>query len=108
MVEATPLRCMNCDAPIEQGEMKLFAQVCVCGSCYKMAERLYERANKELKLVLVMMKDAIRLSLLEKKLQFKTPDQIQSMKKADLLSRLGELVEQAQERQHDATTSESN
>lgn len=89
---------MNCDKELEKGEMKLFAQVCVCSGCAKTAERMLDRANEELKLVLVMMKEAIRVALLEKKLQFATPDQIRSMKKGDLLSKLGDLVEKAQER----------
>lgn len=99
---------MNCDAPLGDGEMQLFAEVCVCESCYKVAERLHERAHQELKIVLVMMKDAIRMGLMQKKLQFKTPEELQSMKKSDLLGRLAELVEQAQERQkqNDASASE--
>jgi hypothetical protein len=90
---------MNCDAPIAAGEMKLFAEVCVCEGCYNMATRMHERALKELKVVLVMMKESIRLALLQKKLQFRTPEELQNVKKPELLGELGRLVEAAQERQ---------
>jgi hypothetical protein len=89
---------MNCRKEVLPNEGKLFAEVFVCPDCYLVAERMMDRALKELKLVLVMMKDTIRVGLLNGKLQFRTPEELRVVKKSDFLAELGRLVEEAQER----------
>lgn len=92
------LPCVNCGEEVLSNEGKLYAEVYVCPDCYAVAERMTERAHRELKLVLVMMRDAIRLGLLQKKLRFRTPEELKNVNKADFLSELGELVEKAKNR----------
>lgn len=96
--ELGTLPCMNCGAEVPSSQAKFFAEVFVCTDCHAVAERMMQRTHKELKLVLAMMKDAIRMGLLQKKLRFRTPEELEKEDKADFLSRLGELVKAAQDR----------
>lgn len=83
---------MNCCREVLPGDGKIFAEVFVCPDCYVVAERLYQRAHQVLKLVLVMMKDTIRLSLLQRRLSFKS-SAIETMTKSQLLGALSKLVD---------------
>lgn len=92
------LKCMNCACPVGQSDGEFFAGVFLCGDCNTVATRLYERGSSELKLVLSMLKDAIRMAIVQKKLQFNTPEQIASTSRTDLLDKLSDLVANAREK----------
>jgi len=90
---------MNCKAGVSQQDGRFFAEVFVCPGCYRVAETLHNRAQQELKLVLVMMRDAIRLSLLQGQLQFKTPEQLSEAPSGEIVKQMASLVEHALENQ---------
>ena len=90
---------MNCKREVPPNGGEFFMEVFICGNCKKIAVRLYERAQKDVKHLLVMMKEAIRLGLVQGQLQFRDPEQVEEVTRPDLLSRLAELAEQARENQ---------
>jgi hypothetical protein len=55
---------------------------------------MMERAHQELKLVFVMMKDAVRMGLLKHELQFST-EHLTKATRGDFLKRLAVLVDEA-------------
>lgn len=63
--------CVNCKQPVEPQDAKFFHSVFICGTCHTMAERLYSRASQELKNLLLMLQESIRISLIEGRLQFR-------------------------------------
>lgn len=64
------MNCMNCKASVEPADAKLFAEVYLCPSCYAQAVHFWTRLDTELRNLLVMARDAIRVSLLEGKFFF--------------------------------------
>lgn len=64
------LACMNCRKPVPTGEVKFFAEVFLCGVCNTQAVHLHERLERELKHLLVMSKEAIRISLVKGEFSF--------------------------------------
>jgi hypothetical protein len=62
------LSCMNCKEDTKDG--KFFAEAFVCPACYLVAERLYTQGEKELRHVLMTLKELIRVSILEGRLSF--------------------------------------
>lgn len=64
------MTCLNCKAPVEPADAKLFAEVFLCPDCHTQAVHFWERLDKELRSLQVMAKDAIRVSLLEGKFFF--------------------------------------
>lgn len=65
------LPCMNCQQPVADASAKFFHGTLVCGTCHAMAERLYDRARKELTDLLVMLQEGIRIAIIERRLQFR-------------------------------------
>ena len=110
------LKCMNCQKELQPNGGEFFMEVFICSSCKLIAERLYERAQQDVKHLLVMMKEAIRLGLVQGQLQFRDPEQVEEVTRPNLLNKLAELAEQAREQQaapkdevcHDQTQPESS
>lgn len=67
---------MGCKAGLETHAGKLFAGVLVCEACHAMAESTYQASEKELRMLLVVLKDKIREALVTGKLRAEngTPD----------------------------------
>lgn len=61
---------MNCKADVQQGAGKFFAEVFVCESCQTLAQHFHERLERELKHLLVMAKESIRVALVQGKFIF--------------------------------------
>jgi len=61
---------MNCKAPVLNGAGKFFAEVFLCDTCHVQAEHFWERTVRELKHLLTISKEAIRLSLISGKFVF--------------------------------------
>lgn len=59
--------CMNCKKPITQAEGKFFAQVYVCETCFTTAESFYKKLEQELRQLLTMSKEALRIALVQGK-----------------------------------------
>jgi hypothetical protein len=81
---ADELSCMNCKRSVEPSEAKLFAEVFVCSGCHAMAVHFWERMERELRYLLTMSKESIRLSLLEGKFFF-PEGAAQDVSKTDVL-----------------------
>lgn len=62
------LHCLNCKAAVPQDEAKIFAEVFCCANCFSLAERTYGRLQEELRKLLLVSKESIRIALLEGKL----------------------------------------
>jgi hypothetical protein len=67
---ADGLSCMNCKRLVEPSRAKLFAEVFVCEDCHTMAVHFWDKLDRELRYLLVMAKESIRLALLEGKFSF--------------------------------------
>jgi len=87
------LTCVNCSADVGTDEAKFYAQIFVCPKCYSIAERLYQRGEEELKMLLLVLHEAIRTSIVQGQLQF-NPQQVDDMKREDLLEHLQHLARQ--------------
>jgi len=64
------LPCLNCKADVAPGAGKFFAEVFLCESCHTMAQHFHERLERELKYLLVIARESIRISLVEGKFSF--------------------------------------
>lgn len=91
------LPCMNCKEMVPSNEGEFFAEVFVCPGCYLIAKRYYERGQQDVKFVLTMMKEAIRLGLMRGELQFRTVREIEGADKPELLERLATLAQRTKE-----------
>lgn len=89
------LPCVNCNQPVQQQDAKFFHGVFVCGTCHTMAESLYSRASQELKNLLLMLQESIRIALIEHRLQFREGVDAELSKKEVLeaIVRLQEMKE---------------
>lgn len=74
-------------------------EVFICSNCKLVAERIFERAQQDVKHLLVMMKESIRLGLIEGRLQFRDPEQVEEVSRPDLINKLAELADQVREKQ---------
>ena len=79
------LTCMNCKVPVEQKEGQVFAAVFVCPKCFLIAERMYERSERELKGLLVMLRESIRIALLRGELTFAEGRPMEDVPKAEVM-----------------------
>lgn len=99
------LSCVNCGADVHPDEAKFYAQIFVCPKCYSIAERLYTRGEEELKMLLLILHEAIRMSIVQGQLQF-SPQQLDEMKREDLLEHLQKLAGKVRsgkpEREHES------
>lgn len=64
------LPCMNCKKPVDSGTAKIFANVFVCDGCYMIAERSLHRLESELRGLLLLAEETIRLALIEGRMNF--------------------------------------
>jgi hypothetical protein len=60
---------MNCKRDVVSADSKLFAECFVCPDCYTVAERMYIQGERELKHLLVTLKELIRLAIIRGELQ---------------------------------------
>lgn len=61
---------MNCKRAVPPDKAKFFAEVFLCESCSEQAVHFYQRLEIELKHLLVMSKEALRISLVTGKFSF--------------------------------------
>jgi len=59
---------MNCHASVSPDTAKFFGATFVCPSCYKLADALFRRGNKELKKLQALLHETIRIALTEGRL----------------------------------------
>lgn len=69
------LACMNCGKATPESDAKVFAEVFVCSTCFTMAERVFHRLEGELRRLLLVSKEAIRVALIQGKLHFELTEE---------------------------------
>ena len=94
------INCLACKQPVAEKDGKLFAECFVCPGCYQLATHLYERGERDVRWLLVMLKEALRIAILKGELRL-TEDAQGEVSKQQLLSAVAGLAEKAQEKKHD-------
>ncbi len=69
------LPCLNCHAETDQEHAKFFAGVFLCGTCHDLAVHFHEKLERELKFLLTVSKESIRVALVQGK--FILPEALQ-------------------------------
>lgn len=92
-----PLPCVNCHKDVESDQAKMFAEVLVCPDCYIIAERLFERGNKELRMMLTVLKEMIRLTLIRGELQF-LQQQSEENSSEEVMKRFARMAQEIQQK----------
>lgn len=87
------LCCLNCHKTVPTSDAKVFAEVFVCSTCHDTAERLYQRSEGELRMLLLMLKESIRVALVEGRLHVGERS-VEEVSKTDLLRMMVRLEEQ--------------
>lgn len=87
---------MNCKKPVDPDSVKFFAQAFVCPTCYECAEHFYLKLEKELRYLLVVAKEAIRVALIEGHFHFNSPGE--GVSKKELLEEIVRLEELRREK----------
>lgn len=64
------MKCMNCPTEVAPKDAKFFAKVFLCPSCYEQAQHFYTKLDIELRHLLVVAKEAIRIALVTGKFSF--------------------------------------
>jgi hypothetical protein len=86
------LNCLNCQTPTQPDAAKLFAEVFVCPRCYELAERAEQRCVADLRRLQLMVREAIRVALVEGKLHPGVAS-LEELPKAELLREIVRLSE---------------
>lgn len=87
------LKCINCDVVVHPDDAKLFAGVFVCPTCFTFSERLFRRSERELKQLLLVLQDTIRIALIEGRLFPEEGTSLEEIPKAKLLNEVALLQE---------------
>lgn len=87
------ISCMNCGQPVSEQDGKVFAEVFVCPVCYEMAERLYGKCEGELRRLLLLLREAVRVALVEGKLKYGPAQPLDDVPKEDLLRMIVSMTE---------------
>ncbi len=87
------LPCLNCKQTVQPQEAKVFAGVYVCPSCFSISERLYQRGEQEIRHLLTMMKESIRVALLDGRVNFKE-QKVEEVSKTDVLRAIVKMEEE--------------
>lgn len=91
------LSCLSCKEDVSPDDAKVFSQVFLCPSCFTIAEQLYRRGEAELKMMLLVLKEAIRVAALKGELQFHFGS-LEDLPKEDLLAHLAKLAAETQQK----------
>jgi hypothetical protein len=94
----TPIvSCMNCGKRAPADQFKLCFEVMVCSDCHVVATTIFDRGRTELRQLLTLLQESIRLALMEGRLAF--PDgRVGKPSKRDILKTIVHLVETKDER----------
>jgi hypothetical protein len=86
------LPCLNCQKDVDPDKGKLYLGCFLCPDCYTIAERLHARGEQELRWILTVLQELIRLAIVGHKLQLNLDEGEQS--KSEVLQELANLVRQ--------------
>ncbi len=76
---------MNCHVDVPSGTAKAFKGVYVCSDCHKLAERALENLERELRSLLTLAGESIRIALIEGRLQFSQATPGEELSKKQIL-----------------------
>lgn len=82
---------MNCGVSVPQDQAKFFAAVFLCAACGFQAESFHKRLEQELHRLLVVSKEAIRVSLISGKFSF--PSDAQEVSKKSVFEQVLRMEE---------------
>ena len=85
--------CRNCGKETSEATAKVFASVLVCDVCDEMATRLFTRCESELKRMLLLLQESIRVAIMEQRLQYSPADPTAEVPKEDLLRMIVQMTE---------------
>ena len=94
------LNCVSCGKEVATEQGKLYAQIFVCPDCYTIAERIQQRGERELRAMLSLMKETIRLAILKHELGFMELKLAEDVR-TDLVTELAKLAEEARKAQRE-------
>ena len=86
------LPCMNCKTIVDPNKAKIFMGVFCCGQCHEIATRQYQRLERELRAMLTLTGETIRLALIEGRMTL-GPADMKETPKSELLRSLIDLAE---------------
>jgi hypothetical protein len=84
--------CLNCSKDVAPEAGKLFAACFLCGDCFTIAERAYERGRQELQWMLTTLQELLRLAIVNHKL---SPPSTEEGGRAEVVTQLAALAQQA-------------
>ena len=90
-MDAPKTKCMNCGSEQLAKDCRLCFGVLVCAECHEKANIIYDRARAELRTLLTLLEETIRLALVEGRLTFATEQA--SASKAQILRTILGLME---------------
>jgi hypothetical protein len=64
------MNCTNCKKELLSGQAAVFHDVIICLDCHKMATTIMERAKAQVKMMLLVYADILRVALIKGTLQF--------------------------------------
>lgn len=85
------LPCLSCKEDVNPAEGKVFAEVFMCPTCFRIAERMFSTGEAELRMMLLVLKESIRVTALTEGLQH-CIQYLDDMKKEDLISHLAKMA----------------
>ncbi len=85
------LKCINCEEPIDQ--IRLYANMCVCETCYLIATRLEQRAIEQLAWLKTMYIEVLRVAISEHRLHLGERVPGQEPPKREVLEQIVKLAE---------------
>lgn len=108
------LECTNCSREVEPNEAKFFGApgngqrapntaVFVCAECYALAELFEQRATEQLKSLLMLSKECIRLALMEKRLKLGPLPPQRDLTKREVFESLLQMLEKRDEVREEVT-----
>lgn len=92
------LPCVSCKQLTPQNSAEFFDGVLLCKSCHDVAKRIEERCTKELKMMMVMLHEAIRNAACEGKLHLQELPDIREPSKKDVLESIVQLAHRRKEK----------
>lgn len=95
---------MNCKAQVPAGKGAFFAEVFLCHTCHTQAVHFWERTEKELRHLLTISKEAVRLSLITGRFAFPEGQQGE-LSKREVLTEVLKMEEAREQRVRDTNAS---
>jgi|SRR5690606_32645055 len=103
------LTCLNCKAPVAEEDIKFFGKAFVCAVCHTTATHFYERLTKDLKNLLLVAHEAIRVALVEGRFHL-AENGLKEVSKKELLEEILKMTQykEARDKNRECSNSQSD